>query len=161
MPRYNYGYEAGGNTRAIALRLLNNQNLCKLLKYTSPDPLEEDDIANPEKELFNKNVKVVPSADPNYKVDSKIVIIFSKADITKNTSYQNMVMQIHVYCPLEQWQINDDNLRPFAIMYEIKKTLMGKHIDGLGTIKGGRFHLDFLTDEVSGHILTFNFDTNA
>lgn len=158
---YNYGYEAGGNTRAVALRLLNNQNLCKLLKYTSPDPLHGDDIVETDEALFNKNIKVVPSPDPDYIVDSKIVIMFVKGEITQNNSYQNMVMQIHVYVPLEQWQIQDNNLRPFAIMYEIKKSLMGKHIDGLGTIIGGQFHLDFLTDEVSGHILTFGFHVNA
>ena len=57
--------------------------------------------------------------------------------------------------PLTQWIIKDTNLRPFAILGEIEKSLGGKTVNGLGRLKGGDFELSFLTDEMSVYEQTF------
>ena len=54
-----------------------------------------------------------------------------------------------------QWIIKDTNLRPFAIMGEIQKSLNGKKIEGLGKLMGGDFSLNFLTEEISAYEQTF------
>jgi hypothetical protein len=158
--KYNYGYEGGQNIRQTLNRLLKNQDFCKLIKYTSPDPLNEPNIVDT-KVLLNHNLLVVPKADPQYNMQPRVVLMFTDGTIQANSSYQGLLLQVYIYIPLEQWEIRDDNLRPFAIMYEVKKTLMGKHIEGIGTITGGNFHLDFVTDEISCHILSFTFNVNS
>ena len=62
---------------------------------------------------------------------------------------------MEIFVPLTQWIIKDTNLRPFAIMGEIQKSLDGKKIDGLGKMTGGDFDLDFLTEEISAYLMTF------
>ena len=64
---------------------------------------------------------------------------------------------------MTQWIIKDTNLRPFAIMGEVQKSLNGKKIEGLGKLKieglgkmvGGDFALNFLTEEISAYEQTF------
>ncbi len=38
----------------VLLKLISSQNLCKLLTYSSSDPLNEDDISDTTSLLFNK-----------------------------------------------------------------------------------------------------------
>lgn len=45
--------------------------------------------------------------------------------------------------------IKNSNLRPFAVMGEIHKSLNNKTIDGLGKMVGGDLQINFLTDEIS------------
>ena len=50
---------------------------------------------------------------------------------------------------MTQWLIKGTNLRPFAIMGEIQKSLDGKTINGLGKMEGGNFNLHFNSDEMT------------
>ena len=72
-----------------------------------------------------------------------------------NSEYKHVTISLEVFVPLTQWIIKDTNLRPFAIMGEIKKSLDGKKIEGLGKMSGGDFDLDFLTEEISAYLMTF------
>ena len=54
-----YGQEHGKNLIKIAKKILNNQDLCKLLVNTNLDPLNNKDEING-MQLLNKNVRVVP-----------------------------------------------------------------------------------------------------
>ena len=65
-----------------------------------------------------------------------------------NNEFKNVTISVEVFVPLTQWIIKDSNLRPFAIMGEIHKSLNNKTIDGLGKMKGGDFQINFITDEI-------------
>ena len=77
----------------------------------------------------------------------------------ENEEFENISINIEVFVPLTQWIIKDSNLRPFAIMGEIQKSLNGKTVDGLGRISGGEFSLNFLTEEMSCYEMTFYITT--
>ena len=47
-------------------------------------------------------------------------------------------------------------LRPFAILGEIQKSLSNKTINGLGKMQGGSFTLNFLTEEMSDYEMNFD-----
>jgi hypothetical protein len=68
-----------------------------------------------------------------------------------NTEFRNIKISVEVFVPLTQWIIKDTNLRPFAILGEIEKSLQGKSINGLGKIEGGDFALNFLTEEIGAY----------
>ena len=72
-----------------------------------------------------------------------------------NSEIRDIEIGIEVFVPLTQWIIKDTNLRPFAIMGEIQKSLNGKTINGLGKMMGGDFMLNFLTEEISCYEMTF------
>lgn len=153
-----YGQEIGPNLIKIAKFLLRNQNLCRLLVNTDLDPLNinkhpdvDDNI-----QLLHKNILVVPLIPSNDETtESKIVLIFTNSSVTGNTDNENLSLVIAVYCPLDEWLITGDTLRPFAIMSEIRKSLQDTCINGLGEIKYGGFSAADLTMEMSCHTMEF------
>jgi len=57
----------------------------------------------------------------------------------ENDEFRDFEINIEVFVPLTQWFIKDSNLRPFAIMGEVHKSLNNKVINGLGKMRGGDF----------------------
>lgn len=150
--------DIGVNAQYIVKRLLANQNLLKLLYYTDKDPLSHDDLT-PEQiqdEIFEKLVKIVPRVGPKETAHSIIAVRIARArGLASNSEFKNVNISIEVFVPMTQWIIKDTNLRPFAIMGEVQKSLNGKKIEGLGKLTGGDFSLNFLTEEISAYEQTF------
>ena len=150
--------DLGLNLQKIVKRLYSNQNLLKLLYYTSKDPYSEQDITEYQiqNEIYEKYIKVVPRVSNTETANSIIALrIVSGISNQGNNEFRDFTIAIEVFVPMTQWFIKDSNLRPFAIMGEIHKSLNNKTIDGLGKIKGGNFQINFLTDEMSCYEMTY------
>lgn len=150
--------DIGVNAQYIVKRLLANQNLLKLLYYTDKDPLSHDDLTQDQiqDEIFEKLVKIVPRVGPKETAHSLIAIRIARArGLASNNEFKNVNISVEVFVPMTQWIIKDTNLRPFAIMGEVQKSLNGKKIEGLGKLTGGDFSLNFLTEEISAYEQTF------
>ena len=150
--------DIGVNAQYIVKRLLANQNLLKLLYYTDKDPLSHDDLTQEQiqNEVFEKLVKIIPRVGPKETAHSIIAVRIARArGLASNSEFKNVNISIEVFVPMTQWIIKDTNLRPFAIMGEVQKSLNGKKIEGLGKLTGGDFSLDFLTEEISAYEQTF------
>ena len=146
--------DSGRNGQKIVKRLMANQNLVKLLYYTDKDPLSHEDLTEEQlqNEVFEKFIKIVPRVGPKETAHSIISIRFVRGrQNMENNEFKDVTISIEVFVPLTQWIIKDINLRPFAIMSEIQKSLNGKTIDGLGKMTGGDFDLNFLTEEISDY----------
>lgn len=150
--------ELGTNLQKIMTRLLANQTLLKLLYYTDKDPLTNDDLTDAQikNEVYEKLVKIVPRVGPKETANSLIAMRVVRGRPNKNAEFKDITIQIETFVPMTQWFIKDSNLRPFAIMGEIQKSLNGKIINGLGRLEGGEFDLNFLTDEISCYQQTFH-----
>ena len=150
--------DIGVNAQYIVKRLLANQNLLKLLYYTDKDPLSHEDLT-PEQiqnEVFEKLVKIVPRVGPKETAHSIVALRIARArGLASNSEFKNVTISLEVFVPMTQWIIKDTNLRPFAIMGEIQKSLNGKKIEGLGKLTGGDFSLNFLTEEISAYEQTY------
>ena len=154
--------ELGINLQKIITLLMNNDKLVNLLYYEDKDPIAKQSLNAEEKkkQIYEKLIKVVPRVGPNETAKSIIVVrVVNGSGIYGNGEFRNVKIEIESFVPLTQWIIKDDNLRPFAIMGEIQKSLMGKRINGLGKIDGGDFDLNFLTDEISCYLQTFYITT--
>lgn len=146
--------EIGENLQKIIKRLMANDNLVNLLYYTDKDPLNQPHLTEQEKkeEVFEKLIKIIPRVGPKETAKSIISIrVTGGSKINSNTDFRNIKISIEVFVPLTQWIIKDTNLRPFAILGEIEKSLQGKTVNGLGKIEGGDFELNFLTDEIGAY----------
>lgn len=151
--------EVGLLLQKIMRRLTSNQDLLKLLYYTEKDPLGRPDLTEDQiqNEIFDKLVKIVPRLDPTETARSIISMrVVHGHRLLTNKEFQNIEIAIEIFVPLTQWKIKDTNLRPFAIMGEIQKSLNGKVIDGLGRLESGDFDINFLTDEMSCYEMTFD-----
>ena len=72
----------------------------------------------------------------------------------ENEEIRNIFLDFEIFVPLDQWIIRNNNLRPFAIMGELQKSLNNKTINGFGRFYCGNFKLSFVTTEVSDYILS-------
>lgn len=146
-----YG-ELGICLQRIVKRLFANQNLIKLLYYTGKDPLSEPDLTEEELQefIYEKLVKIVPRVGPYETAQSVLSMrVVRGRGIQENNEFRDIVIHFEVFVPMTQWFIKDSNLRPFAIMSELQKSLNNKIINGMGRMQGGDFSLNFLTDEMS------------
>ena len=143
--------DIGENAQKIMKRLLANQNLLKLLYYTDKDPYNHEDLTDEQiqDEVFEKLVKIIPRVGPKETAHSIIAMRVVSGHKGDNDEFKDVIIAIEVFVPLTQWIIKDIQLRPFAILGEIQKSLNNKTINGLGKLQGGDFDLNFLTDEIS------------
>ena len=151
--------DIGINAQYIIKRLMANQNLLKLLYYTDKDPLSHEDLTQEQiqNEIFEKLIKIVPRVGPKETAHSIIAVRIARGrGIVTNSEFKSVSISIEIFVPMTQWIIKDTNLRPFAIMGEIQKSLDGKKIEGLGKLTGGDFDLNFLTEEISAYEQTFS-----
>ena len=154
--------ELGVNLQYVVKRLLANQDFLKLLYYTDKDPLANEDLTNEQiqEEVFEKLVKIVPRVGPHETAHSVVAVRIARGQgLAANGEFRNVVISVEVFVPLTQWIIKDTNLRPFAIMGEVQKSLNGKKIEGLGKMVGGDFALNFLTEEIGAYEQTFMITT--
>ena len=153
-----YGQEIGPNMIKIGKHLIKNENLLMLLENQDLDPLNKE--KHPTKidglTLLNKLIRFVPLLTADQQdVKSKVVIVCDKGIPQPNIDNENLSILVYVYCPFEQWLISGDQLRPFAIMSEIRKSLQDKRINGLGEIRYEGFSLSLLTEEMSAYAMRF------
>lgn len=151
--------ELGISLQKIITRLQTNQNLLKLLYYTDKDPLNNPDLTDEQIKslVFEKLIKITPRVGPKETATSLISLRVVTGQVNgQNDQIQDIGLAIEVFVPLTQWIIKDSNLRPFAIMGEILKSLNNKNVNGLGKIQGGDFALNFLTDEISCYEMNFS-----
>lgn len=146
--------DIGINAQYIIKRLLANQNLLKLLYYTDKDPLSHDDLTQEQiqTEIFDKFVRIVPRIGPKETAHSIIVLRIARGrGLVSNKEFKNVMFSIETFVPQTQWVIKNTNLRPFAIMGEVQKSLNGKKVEGLGKISGGDFDLNFMSEEMTAY----------
>ena len=154
--------DLGVNAQYIIKRLFANQDLLKLLYYTDKDPLAHEDLTEEQiqNEVFGKLIKIVPRVGPKETAHSVVAIRIARGrGLVTNKEFRNINISVEVFVPMTQWIIKDTNLRPFAIMGEIQKSLNGKKIKGLGKMTGGDFDLNFLSEEISAYEQTFIITT--
>lgn len=150
--------ELGLSLQKIIGRLLENDDLIKLLYYEDKDPLSKAalDKSTKQEEIFEKLIKIIPHVGTNEDSKSKVVVYITKAGKhSKNDEFKNIEIHISVFVPLTNWIIKDTNLRPFAILGQLQSSLDGKVINGLGRLSGGDFELKLLTEEMSCYEQTY------
>ena len=137
--------------------LMKNNNLKKLLYYTSRDcmsrpPLTEDETL----ELFGKNIKIVPKLKIDPTVLTYITISFdSFSPNLNNPEFRDNLIEFDIICHNEQWQLQDFQLRPYKIAAELDTMFNNKHLTGIGTLQFVGATQSFITDEYAGLCLLY------
>lgn len=150
--------ELGINLQKIMTRLTTNQNLLKLLYYTNKDPLSSKDLTFEvvSKEIYGNLIKIVPKLHPEESAQSQLSLRIVRGHRnTGNAQFTDISISFEVFVPLTQWMIKNTNLRPFAIMGEIEKSLDGKIISGIGRMRCDSFQLNFITEKMSCYQMDF------
>jgi hypothetical protein len=107
----------GTNVMEILDRVLEDQALCKLLHYSSDNPLAEPEIEDTFS-LVGENIFLVPSMD--FESIEKNYLVCSLENFSPTSSeFFDYRFVFYVLCPKSQWILNDRTLRPFYIMERI------------------------------------------
>lgn len=142
----------------IVNKIINNQNVLKLLSYGTRDWKDKPPITNDMiKEMFS--TKQISSV-PRIKVDKneKTYLRLTYGTMTRNSSnpeYRDNTFGIDIISHYDIWDLGDFELRPYRIAGEIDSMLDGAHLTGIG-------QLEFITaapyiydEEFAGVSLTY------
>ena len=147
----------GQNLYIITAKIVRNQNLCRLLYYTDRDPLAIGKSNINGVDLIGKNILVVPKPlDSLLTKENYIIAGFDSFYIhPSNKEFKVGSIQITIMCPFEEWELDNNSLRPYLIMEEIDKELNGQKINGIGTLTfSGASQLAF-SPQLGGYIMEY------
>lgn len=156
----------GKNMFLIANRIIKNQELCRLLKYQTRDPLKEVDPitgkAQPNidgLELLNKQILIVPKIydDSNEKM-SYIVVVFDNFVVNFNAEFKTDFVRFDIACPYDEWLLNDQSLRPYLIMQHIDEMFNQRKIAGIGNLQFYKAEPLTLSPWIGGYSMRYKVD---
>lgn len=151
----------GTNTFNIANKLMQNQRLCRLLKYQVRDPFDEEKYPDVDGiDLLNKQIMIVPKIfDDSTEKTSYIVAIFSNFTTNVlNPDFKLSTVRFDVACPYDEWVMNEKSLRPYLIMQEIDDMFNGAQMAGIGTLHFVRAESLVLTPQMGGYSMLYQIN---
>ena len=151
----------GTNTFNIANKLMQNQRLCRLLKYQVRDPFDEKKYEDVDGvSLLNKQIMIVPKIfDDSTEKTSYVVAIFSNfITNTLNPDFKLSTVRFDVACPYDEWVLNDKSLRPYLMMQEIDDMFNQAQMAGIGTLQFVRAESIVLTPQIGGYSMLYQIN---
>ena len=151
----------GTNAFNIANRLMQDQEICRLLKYQVRDPFDEKKYENVDGVLLlNKQIMITPKIwDESTEKTSYIVALFdSFVTNIVNPDYKLDVISFDVACPYDEWVLNGQSLRPYLIMERIDQIFNGAQMAGIGTLQFVRADRSVFTPQIGGYTMKYQIN---
>ena len=141
----------------IVNHLCKNERLKRLLYYTTPDAIDKPNLDDEQMiQLFKKNIKLIPKLYVDGSVLNYIIINFDNfIPNDTNPEFRDNKIYFDIVCHLDNWALQDFQLRPFRIAAEIDSMFNGKHLTGIGTLNFLGANQIILTDEFAGLCLMY------
>lgn len=133
----------------IVNMILKNNNLKKLLYYTTADPLSMPKLTEDQSlSLFGKQIKIVPKVYIDADVLAYIIISFDNfMTNATNPQFRDNLLSFDIICHFDQWQMKDMQLRPYRIAAELDGMFNDKKLTGIGTLQFVSCNQAILSDE--------------
>lgn len=136
--------------------LLKNQRFAKMLYYTEKDPLSRPDLTEEQiVELMGRNIKKVPKLYVDGSVLNYIIISFDDFTPSSNPQFRDNVITFDIICHFDQWEMKDNQLRPYRLAAEIDSTFNNRHLTGIGKTEFLGMKQIILNDEFAGLTLMY------
>ena len=151
----------GTNAFNIANKLMQNQNLCRLLKYQVREPFDKEKYPDVDGvELLNKQIMIVPKIfDDSTEKTSYVVAIFSNfVTNALNPDFKISTIRFDVACPYDEWVLNGRSLRPYLMMQEIDTMFNQAQMEGIGTLEFVRADGLVLTPQIGGYSMLYRIN---
>lgn len=151
----------GNNAFNMANKLMQNQRLCRLLKYQVRDPFDEEKYEYVDGLLLlNKQIMITPKIwDESTEKTSYIVALFdSFVTNAINPDYKVDTISFDVACPYDEWILNGSSLRPYLIMQEIDEMFNGAQMAGIGTLEFVRADRNVFTSQIGGYTMRYRIN---
>lgn len=151
----------GTNTFNIANKLMQNQRLCRLLKYQVRDPFDEKKYKDVDGILLlNKQIMITPKIwDESTEKTSYIVALFNTfVTNMMNPDYKIDTISFDIACPYDEWVLDGASLRPYLMMQEIDEMFNGAKMAGIGTLQFVRADRNVFTSQIGGYTMTYSIN---
>lgn len=150
----------GDNTFQIANKLVNNQNICRLLKYQVRDPLSNNYPNVDGVELINKQILIIPKIyDDSTEKMSYVLAVFDNFVVNNfNPEFKLTTLRFDIACPYDEWMLDNKSLRPYLLMHEIDNDFNEKTLAGIGTLQFARATALTLSPQIGGYSLWYNIN---
>lgn len=141
----------------IADKILKNKNLKKLLYYTTPDALQQAPLNDKQSlELFNNNIKMIPKLYIDGSVLNYIIVGFDNfTENITNPEFRDCYLTFDIICHIDQWQLQDFQLRPYRIAAELDSMLDNQRLTGIGLMEFTGASQIILNSEYAGLTLMY------
>ena len=151
----------GENAFNIANKLMQNQKLCRLLKYQVRDPFDKEKYEDVDGiTLLNRQIMIMPKIfDDSTEKTSYIVAMFSNFVVNAlNPDFKLSSIRFDIACPYDEWVLNDKSLRPYLMMQEIDDMFNGAKMAGIGTLQFVRAESIVLTPQIGGYSMIYQIN---
>lgn len=150
----------GKNAFKMVNAIASNQRLCRLLKYQNRNPFssELDDVAG--EDLINKQILIAPKLfDENDEKMSFIVAVFDNYVVnTLNHEFKISTIRFDVICPLDEWFLDEESLRPYLMLQELDQMFNEAKMAGIGTLQFHRMEPLTLSPQLGGYSLYYKIN---
>lgn len=146
------------DTALIVDRILKNQDLLKLIYYTTRDWEKQPNLNSEQiKSLFgNKQISNIPKIVVDKEKYTYLRITYdSFTPNINNPFYRDHVVEIKIICHFDNWDLGDYELRPYRIAGEIDSMLDNTHLTGIGVLNFMSAEQDVYDDEFAGLTLRY------
>lgn len=151
------------DARLIVDKMLKNTRLKRLLYYTSSDAIlnrtgkckDLDDAQT--LSLVNNHIRLRPKITVDPDVRAYIVITFDNftTNLT-NPQFRDNVVTFDIICHLEQWDLENGQLRPYRIAAELDEMFNNSKLTGIGETQFLGCNQVILNDEFAGLSLMYS-----
>lgn len=150
----------GTNTFNIANKIMQNQRICRLLKYQIRDPFTTSLPDVDGVELINKQILITPKVfDNSTEKTSYLTIVFTKfSNLIGNQEFKRGNICFCIACPFDEWALDEQSLRPYLIMQEIDTMFNHSKIAGIGTMRFQTAESLVLTPWLGGYSMIYSID---
>ena len=157
----------GENTFLIANKIMQNQKICRLLKYQTRDPFKEIDpyTNKPQpdvngEDLIHKQILIVPKVfDDSTEKMSYVISVFDDFAVnTLNPEFKISTVRFDIACPYNEWLLNERSLRPYLIMEEIDKMFNQTKLKGIGNLQFYRADNLTLSPWIGGYSMKYKIN---
>ena len=164
-----YGFKAiPKDLTSIAQKLIQKDDLCKLLFYTTKDAYNKDVLTSDQKEKLLKEeyIQIIPRVQLNEenKIQNYIVLNFDSFNANAtNDMYFDGLFMVDILCHIDNWKINnkfgDLELRPYSIAQIIFEICDTQKFSGIGKMQFYAAKQTILASDTDycGLSLTFGF----
>lgn len=150
----------GDNTFKILNKLVNNQRICRLLKYQVRDPFSDkyEDVDGIE--LLNKQILAVPKVfDASTEKMAYIVAVFDNFIVNQfNPDFKISTVRFDIACPYDEWVLDENSLRPYLIMQEIDNMFNQGKLAGIGNLQFHRADMLTLSPQIGGFSMEYKIN---
>lgn len=150
----------GDNTFKILNKLVNNQRICRLLKYQVRDPFSDkyEDVDGID--LLNKQILAVPKVfDASTEKMAYIVAVFDNFVVNQfNPDFKISTVRFDIACPYDEWVLDENSLRPYLIMQEIDNMFNQGKLAGIGNLQFHRADMLTLSPQIGGFSMEYKIN---